>query len=536
MIDIAYYTLLAVLLQFLLFKYTALYNLNLFFGLYKNKIEKNKDIKILILGSSHGKSHIIPKEIASLTPHYKENEILNLSKVAAGSFETYRTYLANIDSFPNVEKVYISFTPQMYNEKFYLYYPYEKNLLNYRQWRYLFQHHRSYLRKFHHIRFNYFFVPIVLFIKSLFFVHNSITPFKGYQPRTYQPAKLNRYHENNIRNYICEPLSLFGISEFLVEKLHNLLQTLEHNKIETYIVISPTYNNFSSLYKDQLYDFDAQLIRSLNNKIPSARVIGSLFDKDFALSRADFYDDTHLSHSGAVKFTRALFHHLSEHKNIIKNTPFAPLYSYRSKEPPTIFDNAVFMMQSTFVLNQIQTLKKEYPSIILYGYSTLCRLILSFFPEYPFIVIDTHAASNKDYPLHTPTYITEKAPHTPIIITALGYEHELLPQLKQLSVSETPIIDFSTSADIDSAYLKVQLTALVQSILFLSKEYKCFYLSGKSEGYKRFIQSYLKPDSVIVTNSLSADKIILSDIGDEREGYTILRQNTPHEKIHYFTL
>lgn len=57
-----------------------LYKLTTFSKIYNNGWWIKNEIKILILGSSFAKCHIIPKVIQKINPKYLDNEIVNFAQ------------------------------------------------------------------------------------------------------------------------------------------------------------------------------------------------------------------------------------------------------------------------------------------------------------------------------------------------------------------------------------------------------------------------------------------------------------------------
>jgi len=99
--------------QFLLFKFTPLYNLNLLTKLYDDASWVKGEPKVLIMGSSHARYHIIPKEIARLNPHYAMKDIVNIGENAASPFEMYTAYRKQKQKFNHVELVYYTLEPHI---------------------------------------------------------------------------------------------------------------------------------------------------------------------------------------------------------------------------------------------------------------------------------------------------------------------------------------------------------------------------------------------------------------------------------------
>ena len=80
------------LTQFVLFKFTPIYNLNLYSKLYDDANWVNGHPKVLIMGSSHAKYHIIPSLIVKMNDQYQKNDIVNIGENAATPFEMFIAY------------------------------------------------------------------------------------------------------------------------------------------------------------------------------------------------------------------------------------------------------------------------------------------------------------------------------------------------------------------------------------------------------------------------------------------------------------
>jgi len=513
-------------LQFLLFRYTKLYNLNLLFGLYKNKLSKPSKAKILILGTSHGKSHIIPKEIA-LSNNIQEEDILNLSKVSASSFELYHTYIANKHLLKDVTDVYITITPHMYCEKFYPYYKYELIFLKYTQWKYLIKTHKKYLKDTHNIKYNYFFLPILIFFKSLKYTNNELGTFRGYEARNYNQKKLNRFNKKNIAKYFITPEELFKPSIFLINQLKKLQDELIKDKINVYYILTPTYKNFASSYKDELKNYDSLLVHQLNKTLGKTILLGSMYDNHFNLKEYDFYDDTHLSHSGAVKFTRTIYDDISSHPKSTKKDIISFCTAVSSKTL-IVKNNTNFHIQFQEVVKIVKNMTVK-GRLILYGNSNFAKF-LELSVEKNFVIIDKNIVNSLDI-LNTLTN------NDTIIITAIGYEDTIKKMLKD-NYNFHNIVLFEHNNKIDLKYFRVQINALFSIITFLQKRYTSIYLYSQSSIYNDFFAKIFHTQNLNLSIPyLKKDKILITDIGNESKLYDILLDNNvKKDNILYFTL
>jgi hypothetical protein len=486
------------LLQFLLFRFKPFYTLNIAFGLYKNRLQKESNAKILILGTSHGKAHIIPKEIA-IQNNLLETDVLNLAKVAASSYETYITYKSNMDKLKSVQKVYITITPHMYCEKFFPYYPYERGLLSKKQWDYLHSNHNSYLKKMHNIEYNYYYFPILAFLRSLKIVKNSIKEHLGYQPRNYKPEKLNRFSKDNFADYFVTPLDIYKPSGFLIESLKKLQDLLKSKDIEVNYILSPTYGQFASLYKTELKEYDELLVKKLNTILGEQVLLGSLDGQSFGLSEYDFYDDTHLTHSGAVKYTRDIFSDIFADK---QKSSFKPLYQYKPEYQDTLYNNSYLDSQIKAIISILDNLTNEKKSII-YGNTNLTKLIKLIYPNREFVIVDKSNPSSLEY------LVSMK--DSDIIIAALGYEEDIANTLKS-EYSCTNIVRFDLYDEIDTKYLRVEINTLFTIIKFLKDRYKDIKIVSKDKIYKEIFENIFEPSDI-------ADKYLIVDFAAQKERY-----------------
>ncbi len=301
--------------QFLLFKFTPLYNLNLMTKLYDDASWVKGEPKVLIMGSSHARYHIIPKEIARLNPHYTMKDIVNIGENAASPFEMYTAYKKQTQKFKHVELVYYTLEPHIFNEKYYLYNKYEKIFLNFAQWKYLEEKEK---------KKNEYFFPFQTFVNSLTFHIADRSRSNGF---TYKKHKKFRPTTKQTILKQFTPLSLFPLSMFDVTYLGKLKKEVEARGGKFILVLTPAYA-WQKYYAQYASDYDTQLVSALNNTLGPTPVIGSFWAEDFNLTYKNFYDDTHLSLSGASKFTKALFGNIDTHRHL-KAAPLHHTYNYR---------------------------------------------------------------------------------------------------------------------------------------------------------------------------------------------------------------
>jgi len=302
--------------QFVLFKFTPLYDLNLLTKLYDDASWVKGKPKIVIMGSSHSRYHIIPNEIAKLNDNYEIGDIVNIGENAASPFRMYTTFMKNREKFREVETVYYTLEPHMLGEKYYLYNAYEEIFLNYTQWKYLEKHHKK--------KNNYFY-PFQTFIKSLEFDTYNRAKTNGYSALKHK--KFNSYSIGKVPKQSYRPLTLFPVSSFGIKYFKKLKEELNKQGTELIFVLTPTYS-WTKYYAKEAKEYDDMLITMLNEALGKVKIIGSFWPEDFDLVYKDFKDDTHMAHSGAVRFTREVFMKIDDHKNI-KKEKLLNTYLYR---------------------------------------------------------------------------------------------------------------------------------------------------------------------------------------------------------------
>ncbi|CAA6812743.1 MAG: Unknown protein [uncultured Sulfurovum sp.] len=305
--------------QFVLFKFTPIYNLNLYTELYNDASWVKGKPKIAIMGSSHARYHIIPSEIAKLNKGYEFKDIVNIGENAASPFRMYTTFMKNRDKFSKLKTVYYTLEPHMLGEKYYPYNTYEEIFLSYEQWKYLEKNHNKH---------NNYFFSFQTFVKSLEFKNSNRSRTNGYSALKHK--KFNTYSKRKVSKQVYEPLELFPVSEHGIKYLKELKEELERQGTDFIFVFTPTYT-WQKIYANEAKAYDNMLIEMLNKHLGKSKVIGSLWPEDFNLSYEDFKDDTHLAHSGALKFTQKVFGNINTHSNIksqiLKNT-----YTYHINE------------------------------------------------------------------------------------------------------------------------------------------------------------------------------------------------------------
>jgi len=308
--------------QFFVFKFTNLYDLNLKTKLYDSARWVRGEPKIAIMGTSHAKYQIIPEEMVKLNPEYKNGDIVNIAEDAASPFAMYHTYMKHKEKFKNLQYVFYTLEPHVMGEKYFLYYKYEKIKLNYTQWKYLEKNHD---------RQNEYYFPFQTFVQSLKFHIPNRSKTYGYVPLKHK--KFNLYKPGGIAKQLFEPLALFPISEYEVQYIARLKKEVEKNGAKFIFVLTPTYS-WSNYYPKEAAEYDTQLIALLNKYIKKGIVIGSFYADDYGLGYEDFKDDTHLAHSGALKFTKKIFNDIKILEKLQPKT-FKYTFTYKYRHDKT---------------------------------------------------------------------------------------------------------------------------------------------------------------------------------------------------------
>jgi hypothetical protein len=313
------------LAQLLIFRVQKIYNLCLRTQLYDYAKWVKEKPKVLIMGSSHARSQISPQEIAKHSKKYRYEEIYNIGADAACPFAMYTTYKKNEAQFDKLELVYYTLDPHLLGEKYYLYTKYEKIFLSLKQWRYFTKHHKNYL-KLHHQESNKYFFPSIIFFHALEFRRPIFSGrnngFNPLQHKEFQP-----FSKDKVAKYIYEPLDVFPVSEFSLYYLCQLKKEIEQKGAKFIFLLTPTYS-WAHFYKQEADSYDQKLIAQLEKKSSKGIVLGSLFGEDFGLLFKDYQDDTHLSETGAIKYTKSIFKNIDDHHQL-KEKPFKATYHYR---------------------------------------------------------------------------------------------------------------------------------------------------------------------------------------------------------------
>ena len=300
--------------QFIIFRMKFIYKISFLTKLYNFAIWVKNKPKILIMGSSFARHHIIPEIIAKQSNKYSYSEIYNVGNNSATPFQMYITFLKNKNKFKNLDIIYHTLDPHILGEKFYPYCKYEIILLSFKQWNYLFTHHRKYMKETLKLSYYTYFFPIIFFYKTLEFNrpifsgrNNGFDPLKHKDFRATKP--------NTIKKYFYEPLFLFPISNFQIYYLKKLKEEVEKLNSKFILILTPSYS-WNTHYKNEAKEYDTKLIQELQRILGDSVILGSMNKDDFDLEYTHFWDDTHLAENGAVLFTQLLFKNIDFHDKI----------------------------------------------------------------------------------------------------------------------------------------------------------------------------------------------------------------------------
>lgn len=506
-----------------------LYKLTTFSKIYNNGWWIKNEIKILILGSSFAKCHIIPKVIQKINPKYLDNEIVNFAQSMGAPYEMYISLKKNKNYLKNLEYVYIGIDPHILGEKFYHYMYIEKQFTSYKQWEYLFNKNKEYMNQYHkNLKIST--LSPIYFFKELFIDHyrkNSL--YNGYEPRSIFGIK--PFNQEKVKEYTYADLSLFPVSKFSIrylKEIQSFIKKNTHAKIVYFL--SPSYD-WQVGYEKYCKEFDKQLIDLLNAHLGEICIKGSLFKESFGLNQFHFSDNRHLGYLGAVKYTKALFSDI----NNIKISKVNPLYSYSF--------NSYIKNEIQLLNNYLELFKKELlnfiqdkENIILHGFNNVSRIITALLSNENIKItisdnnnflgslssfLQDNFIMKKDIFLFTK--LNQKNYDGLIITNISNYKNELL-FLNNHHFPENKIFK-SSSEKIDFSYLHMQINLFFNLLDYVEKLFLNITIIGDSI-MKIFIKERFKE---IKVNCLI--KIDTKDILDENSIFIILSDFDENENI-----
>jgi len=305
--------------QFVIFKFTPIYTLNLYSRLYDYAHWVKGNPKVLIMGSSHARYHIIPEVISALNPEYKKDDIDNIGENAATPFAMYTAYEKQKDKFSKLQMVFYVLDPHILDEKYYLYTKFEKIFLSYKQWKYL--------NEVEHSENDYFY-PFQTFVQSLQLRIKDRSLTNGFSKLKHKDFKA--YKKGDVQKELFGSYKLFPLSIFQLEYLSKLKKEFERKGIKFIMLLTPSYS-WANYYQLECNNYDKELIFELNYYLGDSIIKGSFWKKDYNLTYNDFKDDTHLAYSGAIKYTQIIFKNIGKYKNI-KPEKIKNLYLYKESK------------------------------------------------------------------------------------------------------------------------------------------------------------------------------------------------------------
>jgi hypothetical protein len=509
-----------------------LYKFTSFSKVYDNGWWIKNDIKILVLGSSFAKCHIIPKVIQKLYPRYNDKEIANFAQSMGAPYEMYISLKKNEQYLKKLEYVYISIDPHILGEKFYHYMILEKQFSTYKQWEYLFNKNKDYMKSYHNQLRITSFSPITFF-KDLFIkTYRKSSLYQGYEARRILGIK--KFDEKKIKEYTYGDLKLFPVSTFSIRYLKEIQAFIQKNTNAKIIYfLSPSYD-WQIGYENNCKEYDQQLINLLNDALGEVCIKGSLYKDSFLLNRFDFSDNRHLAHLGAVKYTKALFSDIAN----IHESKITPLYSYKLtyqiNENTNIFNEYLELLK-----NDLLEFIADKQNIILYGFNNVSRVItallsnedikltisdnspflgsLSNFLEDNFIFKKSVLSINK---------VDEKKFDGVIATNFTKHKNDIL-FLENMKFSKHKIFELS-SENIDYDYLHLQINLLFNLFDYIEKNSSNLTIIGNSiiltlvkERFKGIKITYMdvlnkknnldKNSIFIILNNFNNNKSILID-------------------------
>lgn len=277
--------------QMILFRIPAVFDLCLKTYLYDNAHWVKGSPKVMFMGSSRCYHNINP-EIVQKNNSFALGEVVNLGNDGATPFEMLQTYIKNREKLKCADLLFFVLDPGFFSESGFIDRPYEKILLNKKQWVLMSERHG-----------NFYLLPSVIFFNALRFAPSKIGTnmgFHGLPSFDFLPVEGKMEKERLVHSNID-----FPISNFEIKSLVDLKRIFEEDG-GTFVLVLAPYWDVSKLSDDFLEQCET-VVSELNDSLGPVRVIGSWHREKFGLDYQDFKDSSHLSLSGAEKFTSILF-------------------------------------------------------------------------------------------------------------------------------------------------------------------------------------------------------------------------------------
>ena len=467
-----------------LIKVLSLYKLAIFSRLYDNGCWLKNKPKILILGSSFAMTSVVPHQIVRLNPQYKIEDIANLGQSMGGPYEMYLSLRKNMHLLDELEYVYVGLDPHILGEKFFHYMHVEKQFVSLQQWKYLFENHSRYMHKYHpHIQINMF--SPFYFFKSMFTKHCKEEGFfYGYKPRFH--AHIKSYEQNKIASYTYEPLELFPVSKFSIyylQELKELIQT--HSKAKIRYMLSPSYD-WQEGYVNYCGEYDKQLVSLLKDNLEDMEIVGSLYKEDFELKKYDFFDNRHLSHMGAIKYTSALFSDMSQENR----SPLKALSIYRlSVRCPFAMDS--FAQNIEILKRQLDIYMRDKEAIVLFGFTNLSRCIMSLLDTklYNSVICDSSMYLGTSPEFVYDSFITNKSMLHISSLEHYSYDGVIICNFMKWDQQQALLLKHNVddkkifllkNDNFDRSYFQMQVNMLFSLVNYLASSFKVLYIIGDS--------------------------------------------------------
>lgn len=504
-------------------------NLILKSRIYDNGWWIKNNLKVLVLGSSFAKCHIIPKVIHKLNPEYKEKEIANFAQSMGGPYEMYITLEKNKKYLKELEYVYIGIDPHIFGEKFYHYMIAEKYLVSYEQWEYLFSKNSKYMENFHpNLKIDSLF-PLQFFKDLLKKDYRKNSLYNGYEPR--KIFEIKTFEEKKIPEYTFGDLNLFPPSKFCISYLKKIEDLLKRNsKTKIIYFLSPSYD-WQVGYEKYCKEYDKQLCKLISKYVNNPNIKGSLYKEVFDLNRFDFSDNRHLSYLGAVKFTKSLFKDIEK----TNKNELISLCNYKENLNTNISVN-ILNSQLLIIKNILHTFIQKKSTLVIYGFNNVSRLLVTIIEEKGLTI---SICDNNPFLGSLPEFLEDnfilkkkifhinkihKHYFDGIIISNISnYKNEKI-YLEKLKINKDKILNLDENL-LDLSFLQMQINMLFNLFDIIENKFDNITLVGNSI-LKSFIKERLKEKFLKQSTYLKEENINNPD-----ELYIILDNFEENKKV-----
>jgi hypothetical protein len=510
-----------------LIKVLSLYRLARFSKLYNSGCWLQNKPKVLILGSSFAMTSVVPHQIVQLNSQYKLEDIANFGQSMGGPYEMYLSVKKNLHLLDELDYVYIGLDPHILGEKFFHYMHVEKQFVSMKQWKYLFKNHTKYMQKYHpHIQIHAF--SPLYFLKSMFTTHcKEEGLFRGYKPRYH--TSIQSYEEHKIASYTYEPLELFPVSKFSIYYLKQLQKCIQtHSTAKVRYMLSPSYD-WQEGYSKYCGEYDKQLTDLLQKNLGDIEIVGSLYKEDFALKKYDFFDNRHLSHMGALKYTSALFSDMRQNAQ----APIKALTSYRLKvQYPLNMDS--FTKNLELLKEQLDRYIQDKEATVLFGLTNLSRCIMSlldanlqnsvicdssgYLATAPEFLYDSFVTNKKMLHINS----LKNHEYDSVIICNFMHWNKQYAMLLQHEVDATKI--FLLHPSFDRNYFHMQVNMLFSLVNYLASTFKVLYIVDESLSLTLVGRLLAKRCRVVCFHNQSILTSVQMD-NDEKSAYIMLENS-----------